>query len=217
MLANIDSNTDQTKTSGNLKLTVTTSPERDVVDFNWKYSINGVDYNAIEILISDRSVCFSDTRNLFTIGDTTVNVTRDEAIDIATQYITTYSYTVTNRSVDGTPIKVEINDFKLRENAVLKAELSNTIRESNILSPCWIVELGLDGAYPGFIYGLSVSLWANTGEIIRCIQLGVGGFSTELPSESSTTTVLNTNVIVSITAIIMSIAVISAFFKKRRK
>ncbi|MDR0372570.1 MAG: hypothetical protein LBI79_03275 [Nitrososphaerota archaeon] len=220
MLQTVNADENEIITLGDLKLEVTSDDYHTL--FNWQYSFNGVDYKAISIVYQDRSVFFSDDTNRFKIGDTEVNISRDQAIDIAMKYIETYSVTgiVT---VDGKETFVELRDFNIAAE-LTKADLSTALRDSVTMEPCWRIELSLDQKqpyadfrYPSGIYALYVVIWANTGEVFSCTPLAVGGLS---PEDAPTTAPLSPSSWIIGIAVILGIAIaatLALVYKKKRK
>jgi hypothetical protein len=82
--------------------------------------------------------------------------------------------------------------------------------------------LPLDDLYPGLVYGIQVTIWADTAEIIDCHALVFGG---EVPLDSlpSAQQVEGTAPLIDTVIIVVTIATISATaigiitIKKKRK
>jgi hypothetical protein len=157
MLFNLDLTKNTTVTSGNLKLTVSNGefPKgTKTTSFNWKYVFNNCEYTGLNINFDNGTfVGLSDTRGLYTIGNTTVNVSMRQAIDAAMKYIENYSYKIAE--------DVWISDFNVTGTS---AGLFSTVREPYVLYPYWQVKLFLDKTYPGSVDGLLVFIWADSGE-----------------------------------------------------
>ncbi len=171
--------TDGTKSltviSGNVKLNLQNvdigNEEIDTI-FCWLYTFNGVDYTALGVTFRNGVFyALRDDRSLYKIGNTDVNITKEQAIDIAMKYVQNYSYTGVTGS-DENPQYVEIGGFNItKEN--ITAELNTYPRESSTLYPYWSVQLPLTETYPGNIWALQVSIWADSGEVFLCQPLGV--------------------------------------------
>jgi len=111
MLNYADATKNMTLLSGNIELTVSdvkmgngASSSWGIVDhtsFSWVYSINGVDYTKLEITFSNGAFfSMSDNRDLYQIGDTTVNISKEEAISIAIDYAkNNYSQVSINKDI----------------------------------------------------------------------------------------------------------------------
>lgn len=171
-LSDVDPTKNTTITSGALKLTVTHKDLSDTVfgdsiNFRWVRTFNGCDYPTVNVVF--RNGVFSgiiDQRAIYSIGDTAVNISEEQAIKIAMEYIKNYSYRMSDDIV--------ITDFNVTEDRTV-ASLIPTVRESNVLYPYWSVTLYLNQTYPGSINALLVGIWADSGEVFFCHHQGTGG------------------------------------------
>jgi len=197
LLQAVSANKNESKTLGNLKLEVTTDAYHTAYD--WKYTFNGVDYNAVSIIYQDNGVFFSDYLSLYKIGKTDVNISKDQAIDIAMKYIETYSFTGIVNS-EGKDLSVEISGFNVTKE-LTEANLVTNFRDLLTLYPCWNIKLYLDQkqpyanyTYPSGVYALYIGIWADNGEVFTCTPLAVGGIipSSESASEASSLPEVNT-------------------------
>jgi hypothetical protein len=183
MLANVDPTKNSTIASGNLKLTVTHQDLSgtafgDMIGFNWVQTINDCEYQVAEVAFSDGAFSsFIDQRVRYSVGDTTVNITKDQAIKIAMDYIKNYSYRMSDTLV--------ISDFNVTEDKTV-ANLTPTVREGNVLYPHWSVTLYLNQTYPGSVTSILLGIWADSGQVFFCHYQAYGG--AELPSNSNTGT-----------------------------
>lgn len=179
LLSNVDVAKDQTIVKDNLKLNITNGEfpnEHKTTSLMWWRSINGCEYLELSVSFRDGAFAgFKDTREAFPVGDTTVNVSKDQAIAIAMKYIEAYSYAMPDGS--------KVSGFNVTEDRTT-AYLVPSVRESNILYPAWKVILYLNQTYPGSVYGLLVSIWADSGEVFGCNNQAAGG-SSDLISESN--------------------------------
>lgn len=165
MLANIDPNRNTTLTSGNLKLTVTHQDLTgtifgDTVHFLWVQTFNNCEYLALDL--NYRNGIFSnliDHRQLYAIGNTTVNITMPQATEIALRYTKNYSYYLGN--------DIWISNFSIiGTSATLQPQEARARSQPYVLYPCWIVKVFFDKTYPGSVDGLIVWIWADSGEIL---------------------------------------------------
>jgi hypothetical protein len=160
MLQNIDSIENKELTSGNLSLTIKSGEFQGTkkISFSWRYVLDDCEYTGLSLSFDNGTFAgFSDTRELYKIGNTTVNVSMKQAVDIAKERIKNYSYEM--------PGGVWISDFNVSGSS---AELHSGVRESNVLYPFWQVRLYLDKQYPGSITNLLVHVWGDTGEAFFC-------------------------------------------------
>jgi DNA-binding transcriptional ArsR family regulator/D-alanyl-D-alanine dipeptidase len=151
-------------TSGNVKLIM--SMEGNKVKMQWIYTSNNIDFQAKSVVLSFDDYGYleilSDDWPLFTVGSTIVNITKEEAINIAMDYAKGYSWTVNG---------VEINNFTLLSEPVLAELWPHSREEPLALVPYWYVTIYLDRVYPDRVDRLAVGLWADTGEVSTCQTL----------------------------------------------
>jgi len=142
--------------------------------FDWKHVYNGCEYPGIYLGFSNGVFStINDGGIIYMIGDTTVNISQEQAINIAMNHIQNYSYTM--------PGGVEISDFNVTEERT-EAWLVPSPREPYVLYPLWEVMLYLNQTYPGSVYALLVTVWADTGKVSSCSNQAAGGIIPEFPS-----------------------------------
>lgn len=126
----------------------------DSVDFSWVNSYSGCDYKVLSVGFQDGHFGgFIDNRQWYQVGDTTVNVSRQQAIDIALNAAKTYSYKMSDNWW--------VSNFNItRTDATLYPQ-----SRGSVWYPCWTVNLYFDKTYPGSVHGLNVFVWAGSGEI----------------------------------------------------
>jgi len=162
MLADVDPAVSTTVPSGDLKLTVTRknltgTAFGDSVNFRWVRPINGCEYLCINAAFQDGAFAgFIDHRARYSIGNTTVNVSKEQAIKIALEAIKDYSYRMSDEWI--------VTGFEVVESKIT-ANLIPQVREINIQYPAWSITLPLNGTYPGSVRELLVGIWAGTGEV----------------------------------------------------
>ncbi len=221
MLVNIDPSKDSSKIEGNLKLEVSSNGNTTL--FHWKPTFNGVDYPGINVSFKDGQFSsFADSRSLNSIGDTTVNITREQAIDLALKRAETFSYRMDDGEV--------ISNFSIVHDYIRAEPFSKSRGEDRSLHPIWVVYLPLSELYPYFVSQIRVQLWADSGEIISCVTLSGGGYipdsspsasSSVDPTLSKDQTVAEFNqfplayVAAILAAVLISAAIIAVVLKKR--
>ncbi len=145
------------KTVGDMKLII--SSEGKDVEIKWIKTASSIDYQAKGVILSFNNgvlETLTDGWFLFNVGSTEVNVSEEEAIEIAISHAQDYSWTV-----DG----IEVTDFVILEEPV-STNLWPHIREEPLdLIPYWYVVLQLDNVYPGNVNSIGVGIWADTGEV----------------------------------------------------
>jgi len=162
ILSNVDPTQNPTILSGNLKLTVTHKDLTgtafgDSINFRWVHITNGCEYLLIDLAFKDGVFSgFIDHRPRYAIGDTAVNISKEQAVTIAMEAIKNYSYQMSDDWV--------VTGFNVTENRIT-ANLIPTVKEGNVLYPAWSVTLPLNGTWPGSVTELLVGIWAGTGEV----------------------------------------------------
>jgi hypothetical protein len=181
MLDKTGSSQNTTTTSGNLQLVVNGSAKDTT--FMWTYVSNGAEarHKCISLGFTDGLLrYFVDTWDLYKIGNTTINLSQEEAIEIAMEQAKNFSWIVGSGNNS-----IEAKDFNVTKAMETKLTFANSLyadkqRDTDPLElyPIWRIGVGLDKFYPGNVYGINVEIWADTKEI-RHIQ---EAFST-LPAE----------------------------------
>lgn len=230
MLSNVDPTKNTTITSGTLTLTITHkyAPETsfgDSIDFRWVRTINGCEYLLIDAVFRDGTFSgFIDHRARYPVGDTTVNISKEQAIAIAMEHIKNYSYQMAG--------DYWISGFNITEDKTV-ALLKPTVREGNVLYPHWSVTLYLNQTYPGSVTSLLLGIWADTGEVFFCHHQAYGGSDltssnsdTQFPATSPSPLSAETNeapmnigmvAVIAVATIAIAVATITLIIKKRSK
>jgi len=178
-LTDADPTKNMTVTAGDIKLTISNGGIWGIKEtsFDWKHVYNGCEYPLLSLGFSNGVFStLNDGGIIYTIGDTTVNISQEQAINIAMNHIQNYSYTM--------PGGVEISDFNVTEERT-EAWLVPSPREPYVLYPLWEVMLYLNQTYPGSVYALLVTVWADTGKLSSCNNQAAGGIIPEFPSWTS--------------------------------
>ena len=166
MLKTVDVAEDVDITVGDMKFIIVTEG-KDVM-MQWSHMSNGIDYQGKGVRLTfDNGVLemFNDGFFLFNVGSTEVNISEEEAINIAINGAKDFSWTVGG---------VEIKDFIILEETV-SVELWPHMRDKPAaLIPYWYVTFKLDKTYPGNINSLGIGIWADTGEISAFTTISAG-------------------------------------------
>lgn len=169
-----------TSTVGNIKITMLDNINSAVTSaVFWTYSVNGADYTSLQVGFHNSQEFFDlrDDRSYYKIGDTTVNLTSEQAISIASKRLENYSWTVDQ----GNGTYKEISDFQTAwQDARL---LTKSKTEPRVWYPYWLVTFYLDKVYPGGVVNIIVEMWAEDGEIIDIYPLTGGGIG--MPENSA--------------------------------
>ena len=163
ILASVNETENIEITEGNTKLKVSISG--DNAEVLWLYTENGVDFSPKSLsLVFENHILkeLTDGWFLFTIGSTEVNISNEEAIQIARNAVQDFTWEADGAVVSG---------FSVLEEPV-SAVFHPTLREEGLaLVPYWEVTLYLDKAYPGGVNRLVVGIWADNGEVRRITTL----------------------------------------------
>jgi hypothetical protein len=177
MLASVNVTKNSTKLEGNLKLEVSAVSNRTYLE--WIQSQNGVDFNSFTLGFENGVFTeFHDSRSYRMVGSAEVNISKEQAINMALKEANGLSYTYNGKLVNNLTI---VED---KINAELRANLRD-MNKPTLFYPCWFIYLPLNDVYPGFIYYIEVKLWADSGEVISCKTMGYGG---SIPDGSSNST-----------------------------
>lgn len=180
-LDSVDVSKNSTKLSGNLRLDITITTLSSTVSFRWINVFNGADYTSFGVDFRDGVFgAFGDNRFYYSIGNTSINLSREEAISAALNCVKNYSYLYAGK---------EVANFSIAEGHI-SADLFTAPRdEPLVLYPYWDVRLPLASVYPGYIILIKVQFWADTGALNTIFPLGTGGgvdLSEPTPASSST-------------------------------
>jgi len=149
--------------------------------------------------------------NLYSIGSTSINASKEEAISIARNAVKKIP-TLHVKLGDGAVIDVQCN---LADEPV-KAELNSGPREPLTLFPLWHVQLYFDKVYYGY-YGVAVDVWADTKLVYRTYPTGfLADPTTPLPQLENSIAPLDMNTVAA-AATMLAIAIATVAIKKRRK
>ena len=179
MLDTIDARKNVTKTSGEQTLEVTVDQES--TSFRWTYTFNGVQAaSRCVVLCFDNGFMsyFIDTWRLYEIGSYDINLSEDEAINIAMDRAKNFSWRV--RMDNDTWMRV--TEFSISKVSRIELSFLNEIYEKNArggdpltLYPMWVIRLNFDKIFPSNIYGVIVGIWADTKEVSYISTASFGG------------------------------------------
>lgn len=164
-------------TMGNMRLEFSIG-DRDA-GFRWRllYGDFELDGTAIQFENGEFRMFF-EPYVLCKVGSLEVKVSRAEAIGMARRLAGNFSWRV---GVE--PNVTVVREFRILDEPV-QASLSLWEREPLTLYPHWHVTLYLDKTYPGFVTGIMVGIWADTGEIHYIKPLVASGYPTP-PQETA--------------------------------
>jgi hypothetical protein len=165
ILDTVDMTENVTATSNRVQLEVFSGKSCTLV--GWEYVLDGVAFPWMTLEFRSGFVCgFDDNWRLYTAGSTDINFSEEEAVNVALEHLEDFSWTAGDE---------EVTEFEVVEEPRTVELITTMSREPLTLNPCWQIELYLDKTYPGNVNRISVAIWADTGEVISCIPLGIGG------------------------------------------
>ena len=151
-------------TSSNMRLIMST--EANKAKIQWVYTSNSIDFQSKSLVLNFDDYGFLETLSddwyIFKVGSTEVKVSKEEAINIAIEYVKDYSWTANGG---------EINNFTIVSEPVSATLWPHAREDPLTLVPYWYVTLYLDRIYPDRVDRLAVGLWADTGEVTICQPL----------------------------------------------
>jgi hypothetical protein len=172
-----------TKTSGNVMLKVS-NYEQKIVDYVWTYvDENGVTARVKNVCLSydqGRLSSFLNNWPLYKIADTQITISQEQAVKIALAAAENYTYQININNATST---VSVAGFHFNPESLSMAALSyvncptqSSARDSSLtLYPSWCIPLGFDRAYPADVTGVSVRIWAETGELLGMTPMTFDG------------------------------------------
>jgi DNA-binding transcriptional ArsR family regulator len=144
-------------TQGNMKLQITVSGS--TVVFFWMYTENDIDYQAKGLQMTFQYnvlTTMSDGFFLFTVGNTELSVSREQAITIAKNHVKTLSWTIEGK---------QVSDFSVLDPP-LSVQLVPHIRGNSVaLIPYWYIQMSLDKTYGGGINEVTIGIYADTNQV----------------------------------------------------
>ena len=158
LLAQVNQTQNTSVTEGNMKLQITQSG--DNVEFLWMYTDKGVDFNAKSLRMNFQSnvlTALTDGYFLFTVANTNLAITQDQAIQIAKNYVKTLTWNIEGKQVSG---------FNTLDQPISVQFVPHPRGNSVALVPYWYVVLRLDKTYSGGINEVTVGLYSDTGEVV---------------------------------------------------
>ena len=192
-LDSVETNTKNiTKTFDNKVLEVTTTTAPNYSTLRWYYAANGAiaPYSKCVVLtLKDGFLkSFVDNWYLYTIGSTTVNLSKNQAVNIGLDAAKSYNWSL---KLEDEALDVKnFNESNVCWTSLLFDDSLNADAARNkdplMLYPVWRVGLALNKWY-GQMYGVEVDVWADTG-IVRSVQQA---YSTLPPPEGAPNAEMN--------------------------
>ena len=168
MLGTVDANKNFSSISGNIMLSVTAQDESS--DFRWTYIVNGIEApdKCIALRYQDGFLnYFIDNWELYKIGSTSVNISEQEAIDIAMAKARAFTWTTVLHNETFEALHYNVTNAMVWETVFANSLYMNSTRGQDplMLYPMRHVWVSFDKFYPGNVYGMNIYVWADTGKI----------------------------------------------------
>ena len=154
-------------TQGDLKLQISVSG--DTVTFLFMATQNGVDYQAKGLQMTFQNnilTMMSDGYFLFTVGNSDLSTSQEEAVKIAENYVKTLTWNIEGKQVSG---------FTVVKPPVSIQLVPHTRGNSVALIPYWYIEMSLTQTYAGGYNEVAIGIYADTGEVSDASLLSHGG------------------------------------------
>ncbi len=157
LLATVNNINNTAVTQGNIKLQITVSG--DTVVFFWMYTENGIDYQTKGLQMTFENnvlTTMTDGYFLYTVGNTNLAVSQEQAISIAKNYVKTLTWNIEGK---------QVSNFSVVDPPLSVQLVPHTRGNSVALIPYWYIEMGLDRIYAGGINEVTVGIYADTSQV----------------------------------------------------
>ncbi len=161
LMVKVGSEKNVLEVSGNQSLRITALSD-GFGEYKFSNYFHGVEYTGVSVSMgnsSGGSVFFTDSRAFQTIGNTTVTVSREQAINTAEKYVKNYSFKHTFGN--GTSITVS----NLNVTGIASAELKSKSNKNSTLFPYWDVRVNVSNMPARGLQGVGVVILANDGTV----------------------------------------------------
>jgi hypothetical protein len=177
-LENVGSVRNASEVSGNVTYRI--SAKEGFTTFQFSNTFNNVEYTGVALTVyGTGAVIFDDSRNFLTIGDTSINISQDQAIKLAENYVRNYSYTPTLSN--GTKITMSNLNVTGVGSVALGTRTynpnDNITSDNSVLSPYWHIEVEVSNMDPSGLSGVGVQVSANDGTVVSPILIAKGNFT----------------------------------------
>jgi len=157
LLATVNNTESTVVTQWNLKLQITLMG--DSAEFLWMYSDKGIDFSAKSLRMTFENrvlTALTDGYFLFTVANTHLNISPEEAVTIAKNHLKTLTWSINGQQTSG---------FTAQDPPVSVELLPHPRSDSVALAPYWYIVLRLDKTYSDGINEAGVGVYADTGEV----------------------------------------------------
>jgi hypothetical protein len=147
----------------------------NVVSIKWEPFTNNIktQQNSLKLEFKNGNLMYyADYLGIYEIGSTDINISEQEAIQIAKEHAQSYSWQAGNETV---------SNVTILDNPII-TDISLQIRGNLTKYPLWEIWLPLDNVYPGAITSFHIAIWADNGKIEYIIPIGFYGDPSAVPS-----------------------------------
>jgi hypothetical protein len=144
-------------TMGNTKLRIAINGDNAKVTL--LYTANGFDYptKSLTLVFQNHALQeIDDDWFLYKVGSTQVDISRNEAIEIARNAADDFEWNASG---------VQVSNFNVLNDPVSALFFPHPRTDPLTLEPYWYITLYLDREYPGGVSSITVGVWADTGEV----------------------------------------------------
>jgi hypothetical protein len=173
LMTNVGSEKNVLEVCGNESLEITVLSD-GFGEYTFSNYLNGVEYTGVSVSMGNSSssdVFFTDSRVFENIGNTTITVTRQQAINTAEEYVKNYS--LQHTFGNGTSIAVSDLNVTGISSADLQTNPSYPSMESienSTLFPYWDVRVNVSNMPAKGLQGVGVVISANDGTVTSSYQ-----------------------------------------------
>lgn len=225
MLDNVDATKNTTKSTENIKLEVLNS-DNTILDYVWTYTDdNGIVARSKNVVLSydqGQLKVFLNNWPLYKVMGIP-KISAEEATAKAIEVSKDFSYTVDNGTVTVSGFKINPDSLGQAKLSYLNFKEQDSVRGGDpfVLYPSWYVPLGFDKFYPGYVTGMTATIWADTGEVSSMSPMVIDDISAisaeETVSQTVATQELNNLVGLLFIAMLFSVAGVSIASRKKFK
>ncbi len=157
----------------NESLRITVHPD-GFGEYKFSNYLNGVEYTGVSVSMgnsSKRDVFFTDSRAFEKIGNTTITVSKQQAINIAEEYVKNYSF----QHTFGNGTSIAVSNLKI--TGISSADLTTNPGYANMesienstLFPYWDVRVNVSNMPAKGLQGVGVVISANHGTVTSSYQ-----------------------------------------------
>jgi hypothetical protein len=167
-LNTVDANKNLTTIYGNTKLSVTV--QDNSATYRWTYTLNGIDApdKCVALHYEDGFLSyFVDNWDIYKIGSTNVNLSEQQAIDIAMAKAKAFTWATVSDNKTFEDLKYNVTNAMVWNTVFANSLFMDNPRGQDplMLYPMRHIWVSFDKFYPCNVYGMNVYLWADTGEI----------------------------------------------------